>query len=54
MGDYEKVDVYETFTPREAASLGVVPVGEPEVLDGIDFGPGDDKAEHGTIVEKSV
>jgi hypothetical protein len=46
--------VYGTFTPREATSLGVVPVGEPEVLDGVEFGPGDDKMEHGTIVEKSV
>jgi cytosine/uracil/thiamine/allantoin permease len=54
LGEYEKVDVYETFTPCEAASLGVVPVGEPEVLDGVEFGPGDDKTEHGSIVEKSV
>ncbi|KAI4799176.1 hypothetical protein E4T44_11646 [Aureobasidium sp. EXF-8845] len=54
LGEYEKVGVYETFTPREAASLGVMPVGEPEVLDGVELRPGDDKMEHDTIVEKSV
>jgi NCS1 family nucleobase:cation symporter-1 len=52
LSEYEKVDVYETFTPREAASLGVVPVGESEVLDGVKFGPGGDMVKDGTIVEK--
>jgi NCS1 family nucleobase:cation symporter-1 len=54
MAEYEKVDVYETFTPRKAASLGVVPVDEPQVLDGVEIGPGDQKVEPGTITEKSL
>jgi NCS1 family nucleobase:cation symporter-1 len=43
LGEYEKVDVFETFTSREAASLGVVPVGDTQMLDGAEFGPGDQK-----------
>ncbi|KAI4782795.1 NCS1 nucleoside transporter family protein-like protein [Aureobasidium sp. EXF-3400] len=50
--DYDQVDVYETFTPREAAALGVVPVAEPQVLDGVELGPDDKKMEPGSIVEK--
>jgi NCS1 family nucleobase:cation symporter-1 len=45
LGKYEKVDVFEAFTSREAASLEVVPVGEPRVLDGVGFGPGDKEVE---------
>jgi NCS1 family nucleobase:cation symporter-1 len=45
LGEYEQVDVSETFTSREAASLGVVPVGEPQMLDGVGFGPGDKEVE---------
>lgn len=52
LGDYDQVDVYETFTPREAAALGVVPVAEPQVLDGVELGPDDKKMEPGSIVEK--
>lgn len=54
LGEYENVDVYETFTPREAASLGVVSVGEPQVLDGVESDPVDKKMESDNIVEKSL
>jgi NCS1 family nucleobase:cation symporter-1 len=32
MGDYDEVDVYGTFSPKEAAKMGVVPVAQ--VIDG--------------------
>jgi hypothetical protein len=53
LGEYGKMDVFETFTSREAASLGVVPVGTPRVLYGVEFRPGDKKMEPGTIIEES-
>lgn len=53
-GEYDEVDIYETFTPQEAARLEVVQVtGRPEVLDGIDFEPECRKTEAETVVEKS-
>jgi len=54
LGEHEKVDVYETFTPREAASLGVVTASEPQVLNGVESDPVDKKMESGRVVEKSL
>ncbi|THW05324.1 NCS1 nucleoside transporter family protein-like protein [Aureobasidium pullulans] len=54
MGEYDEVDVYETFTPREAASLGVVQGNEPRVLNGIDTESEHGKLQHETIVEKTL
>lgn len=54
MGEYDEVDVYETFTPREAASLGVVQGNEPRVLNGIDTESEHGKLQHETIIEKTL
>ncbi|KAL2032241.1 hypothetical protein VTO58DRAFT_105413 [Aureobasidium pullulans] len=54
MGEYDEVDVYETFTPREAASLGVVQGNEPRVLNGIDTESEHGKLQHESIVEKTL
>ncbi|KAK7523438.1 uracil permease [Phyllosticta citriasiana] len=39
-GDYDETDVYATFTPKEAALMGVIPnEGHAEVIDGIEESP---------------
>lgn len=36
MGDFDEVDVYGTFTTKEAAKKGIVTYGSPDVLSGIE------------------